>query len=48
VQPAYGSVVVFLSDCVPHEVAAARRDRYSIAGWFRVNGSRADRVDPPQ
>lgn len=48
VQPVYGSVVVFLSDCVPHEVAAARRDRYSIAGWFRVNGSRADRVDPPQ
>lgn len=48
VLPAYGTLVVFLSDEVPHEVAAARRDRYSIAGWFRVNGSRADRVDPPQ
>ena len=48
VLPAYGTVAVFLSDEVPHEVAAANRDRYSIAGWFRVNGSRADRVDPPQ
>lgn len=48
VLPLYGTLAIFLSDQVPHEVAAARRDRYSIAGWFRVNGSRADRVDPPQ
>ena len=48
VLPVYGTVAVFLSDAVPHEVVAAKRDRYSIAGWFRVNGSRADRVDPPQ
>lgn len=48
VQPLYGTLVIFLSDQVPHEVAAARRDRYSIAGWFRVNGSKADRIDPPQ
>lgn len=48
VQPTYGTLVLFLSDQVPHEVAAAKRDRYSIAGWFRVNGSRADRVDPPR
>lgn len=47
VQPLYGTLVIFLSDQVPHEVAAAKRDRYSIAGWFRVNGSKADRVDPP-
>ncbi|MDP2283524.1 MAG: 2OG-Fe(II) oxygenase [Pseudohongiella sp.] len=47
IQPIYGSVALFLSDEVPHEVAAAMRDRYSIAGWFRVNGSKADRVDPP-
>jgi len=44
--PAYGSVVVFLSAEVPHEVLPAARDRYSIAGWFRVNGSVADRPDP--
>ena len=48
VQPLYGTLAIFLSDQVPHEVAAARRDRYSIAGWYRVNGSTADRVDPPR
>lgn len=35
--PEAGTLVVFLSEDIPHEVLAARRDRYSIAGWFRVN-----------
>lgn len=48
VLPAYGTVVVFLSTEVPHEVLPAARDRYSIAGWFRVNGNHADRPDPPR
>lgn len=48
VTPASGTVVVFLSTEVPHEVLPALRDRYSIAGWFRVNGSHADRPDPPR
>ncbi len=48
VLPAYGTVVVFLSAEVPHEVLPAARDRYSIAGWFRVNGNHADRPDPPR
>ncbi len=47
VSPLAGTLVVFLSERFPHEVRAARRDRYSIAGWFRVNGSHASRVDPP-
>lgn len=47
VMPAYGTLVVFLSTEVPHEVLPATRDRYSIAGWFRVNGSVADRPEPP-
>ena len=33
---------------VPHEVLPARRERYSIAGWFRVIGNGAGRVDPPR
>lgn len=45
--PLAGTLVVFLSAEIPHEVLPAQRDRYSIAGWFRVNGSHADRVDPP-
>jgi SM-20-related protein len=28
-------------------VLASNRDRYSISGWFRVNTSVTDRVDPP-
>lgn len=37
VLPTYGKLVVFLSERFPHEVVAANRPRYSIAGWFRVN-----------
>lgn len=48
IQPEYGTVVAFLSTEIPHEVLPARRDRYSIAGWFRLNGSIAERPDPPR
>lgn len=45
--PAFGTVVVFLSEEFPHEVLPATCDRYSIAGWFRLNSSSTERVDPP-
>ncbi|MDZ7925326.1 MAG: 2OG-Fe(II) oxygenase [Marinagarivorans sp.] len=48
VTPNFATVVAFLSEQVPHEVLPAMRDRYSIAGWFRVNTSTANRVDPPK
>lgn len=48
VVPLYGTLVVFLSEEFPHEVLPAHRDRYSIAGWYRVNGSTGNRVDPPR
>lgn len=35
VQPRGGTLMVFLSERLPHEVLPARRSRYSIAGWFR-------------
>lgn len=47
VTPAFGTLVVFLSEAFPHEVLPAQRDRFSIAGWFRVNTSTSDRADPP-
>lgn len=47
VTPGYGTLVTFLSEGLPHEVLPAKRDRYSIAGWFRVNTSISIRVDPP-
>lgn len=44
--PKAGRLVTFLSEQFPHEVLAAKRQRYSIAGWFRVNGMTAGCVDP--
>lgn len=35
VAPLAGRAVVFLSDRFPHEVLPARKERRSIAGWFR-------------
>jgi len=47
IQPLGGTLAVFLSEDFPHEVLPTRRDRYSIAGWYRVNTSSTLRVDPP-
>ena len=35
--PEFGTLAVFLSEDIPHEVTAARRERFSIAGWHRCN-----------
>ncbi|MCW8106977.1 2OG-Fe(II) oxygenase [Alteromonas ponticola] len=48
VVPLMGTLALFLSEDFPHEVLPAARDRYSVAGWFRVNSSVTDRVDPPR
>lgn len=37
VVPNANTLVVFMSEEFPHEVLAAKRERYSIAGWFRVD-----------
>ncbi len=47
VNPEMGTLVVFLSENVPHEVAIAHRQRHSVAGWFRVNASIGAHIDPP-
>lgn len=47
VKPELGTMVFFLSEKFPHEVLKASRQRYSLTGWFRVNGSESGRVDPP-
>jgi len=48
VTPAQGTLVVFLSEDIPHEVLPAQRDRFSIAGWYRINQTRHGRTDPPR
>jgi len=40
VSPKFGNMVFFLSEQFPHEVLPAKRDRYSIAGWFRTDNPR--------
>jgi SM-20-related protein len=47
VTPAFGTLVCFLSEVFPHEVLPARRTRYSIAGWYRLNQTATDILDPP-
>lgn len=48
VTPVGGRLVVFLSEDFPHEVLPARQERYSVAGWFRVNASTSTHLDPPE
>ncbi len=48
VQPGFGTLVLFLSEEFPHEVKPTLRERYAVAGWFRVNGSINEAIDPPR
>jgi SM-20-related protein len=48
IAPKYGTLAVFLSEEFEHEVKPTKRDRYSIAGWFRLNSSTPNKVDPPK
>lgn len=48
IAPRAGSMLLFLSEELPHEVLAAKRDRYSIAGWYRLNASIGNQIDPPR
>jgi SM-20-related protein len=47
ITPRGGTLVVFLSEDLPHEVLQTRVERYSMAGWFRINGTDSVRLDPP-
>ncbi len=46
ISPKAGTIAIFLSEQFPHEVLAAKKIRYSIAGWFRVNASGSHNIDP--
>jgi len=37
IAPDANTLIVFMSEKFPHEVLPAKRKRYSIAGWFRVD-----------
>lgn len=46
VQPEAGTVVLMMSEDIPHEAQPALVHRRAIAGWYRVNASTAGRTDP--
>ena len=46
VRPDAGTLVLMLSEDIPHEARPALRRRTSIAGWYRVNTSTSGRLDP--
>ena len=48
VSPVLNRCMLFLSDNFPHEVLFTQAARYSIAGWFRVNGTVFGNSDPPR
>jgi len=45
--PKMGTLVVFMSEQIPHEVKPTLHPRASIAGWFRRNTSTAQHLNPP-
>lgn len=45
IPPKSGRLFVFLSEQFPHEVLPTNSERYSIAGWFRVNGVKDNQLD---
>jgi len=45
--PKFNRCVVFLSDTFPHEVRVTHKDRYAVAGWYRINTSIDGHIDPP-
>ncbi|MFN3867779.1 MAG: 2OG-Fe(II) oxygenase [Hyphomicrobiaceae bacterium] len=46
VEPRAGTLVLMLSEEIPHAVRPANAVRRVIAGWFRVNASGSQRIDP--
>ena len=46
--PRAGTLVLFMSEEIEHEVLPTHRDRASIAGWFRLNNTTANYLDPPR
>lgn len=46
IEPRAGTLLLMMSEEIEHEVLHAHSNRASIAGWFRLNNSSTDRVDP--
>jgi len=47
IEPVFGRMVIFLSEVFPHEVLMVNKPRYSLTGWYRINGNTGEILDPP-
>lgn len=47
IAPQFGRLVIFLSEIFPHEVLRANRARFSLTGWYRINATTEEVLDPP-
>ncbi|MBE8578588.1 2OG-Fe(II) oxygenase [Vibrio sp. OPT18] len=45
IPPKSGRLFVFFSEQFPHEVLPTNTERFSIAGWFRINGVKDNQLD---
>jgi len=48
IAPRAGTLVLFMSEEIEHEVVETRVDRLSISAWFRINGNIGEVLDPPR
>lgn len=48
IAPIFGRLVLFLSEEFPHEVVKTTKPRRSLAGWYRINTTTYDSLDPPR
>lgn len=46
IEPVFGRMVLFLSEVFPHEVLMAHKSRYSLTGWYRLNNTDSQNLDP--
>jgi len=48
IEPRAATLVLLMSEEVEHEVLESRIDRTSVAGWYRLNNTTGDYLDPPR
>lgn len=48
IEPRAGTLVLMMSEEIEHEVRVSRIRRCSVAGWYRLNTTTAELVDPPR
>lgn len=48
IEPRAGTLVLMMSEEIEHEVLPSPARRCSVAGWYRLNNTTADLLDPPR